>query len=284
MTTLIIGCGYLGRRVARQLLERGDRVVATTRDPDRLDDLARAGVEVVRLDVLDPATIAALPDADRTLYCVGFDRSAGVSIARVYVDGLRAVLEARGGRLGRLVYASSTGVYGGQDGGWVDEDSPVNPTTDSARACRDAEVLLGSSAIILRFAGLYGPGRIIRRDAIVRGEPIAGDPDRSLNMIQIDDAARAVLAAFDRGEPGRLYLVADDEPSPRSDYYRRVAEALGAPPPRFEPPAPGSPVAARDGSNKRISNRRMHTELRVDLRYPTIATGVPAALAAGADG
>lgn len=285
ITTLIVGCGYLGQRVGRILSDRGERVFGTTRRPEKAAELAVWGVEAVVADVLDPDSLAAFPEADRVLYCVGFDRSAGVPIRTVYVDGLRHALGRLIDRAGKLVYVGSTGVYGQDDGGWVDEDSPAHPRTESGRACLEAEtVVRGYKAegelplAVVRFSGLYGPGRIMRRESLLRGEPIVGDPTKYLNLIHIEDAAAAAVAALDRGKAGALYLASDDRPAPRSEFYALAAESLHAPPPRFEPPAPGSPAAGREESNKRVSNRRIRVELGLTLRYPDIRSGVPAAL------
>ncbi len=284
-TTLIFGCGYLGRRVARLLLDRGERVPGTARSQARCDELSRLGIEPLLADVLDPNTLDHLPEVDRALYCVGFDRSSGRPIRDVYVSGLGHALDRLAGRTSNLVYASSTGVYGDDDGGWVDEETPAGPRTESGRACLDGEGLVRAweaegprRASILRFAGLYGPGRVMRRDSLLRGEPVVGDPEKFLNLIHIDDAASAAVAALDRPDQGGLFLVGDDRPAPRREFYARVAESLGAPAPTFRPPTPGSPEAGREGSNKRVSNRRMHSELGIALRYPDLTTGVPAAL------
>ena len=289
--TLIFGCGYLGRRAARLLLTRGDHVFGTTRTPARGSELAALGIEPVLADVLDPSTLDGLPEVDAVLYCVGFDRSAGRPIPEVYVGGLSHALDRLAGRVGTLVHASSTGVYGGDHGDWVDETSPTDPRTESGRACLEGEGLVRDweangpgRATILRFSGLYGPGRVMRRDSLLRGEPVVGDPEKFLNLIHIDDAASASVAALDAAGTGALYLISDDRPSPRREFYARVAEALGAPPPRFRPPAPGSPESSREGSNKRVSNRRMHADLGVALRYPDIEAGVPAALLGDASG
>lgn len=279
--TLIFGCGYLGRRVATRLVGRGEAVFGTTRSAGRADELARLGIRPVVADVLDPASLGDLPAVDRVLYCVGFDRQAGRSIGEVYVEGLRNALDRLEGKAEAFVYASSTGVYGGDDGDWVDESSPPDPRTESGRACLDAERLIRgriATATVLRFAGLYGPDRVMRRDSLLRGEPVVGDPAKFLNLVQIDDAASAALAALDRPEAGDLFLVADDRPVPRSEFYGLVARTLGAPEPRFQAPGPGTPEAKREGSNKRVSNRRMREVLGVALAYPDITTGVPASL------
>lgn len=222
---------------------------------------------------------------DHALYCVGFDRTSGRPIRDVYVDGLGVALDRLRGRVSKLIYASSTGVYGGDDGGWVDEDSPTDPRTESGRACLDGEALVrrwgaesSGRAIILRFSGLYGPGRVMRRDAILRGESVVGDPEKFLNLIHIDDAASAVLAGFGHTGSRGLFLISDDRPTPRREFYGQVARSLGAPAPGFRSPSPGSPESSREGSNKRVSNRRMHSDLGLSLLYPDILTGVPAAI------
>src|SRR6185312_15863734 len=136
----------------------------------------------------------------------------------------------------------------------------------------------GASAVVLRFAGLYGPGRIVRRAILERGEPIPGDPEKFLNLVHIDDAAQAAALTLDADAPESIYLVADDRPVTRREYYSVAARVIGAPEPRFEPPRPGSPESARDATNKRVANRRMKGGLGVVLSYPDITTGLVAAL------
>ena len=286
-STLIFGCGYLGERVGKLLLAQGDRVYGTTRGAGRAETLASFGIEPFIVDVTEPDTWRDWPiRPDRVLYCVGFDRRAGHSIRQVYVDGLRRAL----GWLGRehpdcpLVYASSTGVYGGDDGAWVDESTPADPQTESGRACRDAErevTGLTRGSIILRYAGLYGPDRIMRRESLLRGEPVVGNPNKYLNFIQIDDAAAVAVAALDaaRADRHELFLAADGNPVVRSQFYAAVAELLHAPPPRFEPALPGSPAALREESNKRISNRKMLERWGNILQHPDIRSGLAASLA-----
>jgi len=287
VSLLVVGCGYLGRRVALMYVDRGEAVFGTTRSAEGASALGAIGVRPVVGDVLDASL--ALPAVDRVLYCVGYDRDAGASKRSVYVDGLRNVLERLPAGVSRLVYIGSTSVYGDGGGDWVDEATPAVPVTEAGRICLDAELALtdwadrsGVSTVVVRCSGLYGPGRIIRRALIERGEPIPGDPDRTLSLIHVDDAARAAAAALDAPWPGPLYLASDDRPIPRREYYRVVAAFLNAPPPTYVAPAPGSPEAARDVVDRRICNRRIKVELGLCLRYPDVTAGVPAAL--GAEG
>src|SRR5262249_53289182 len=180
----------------------------------------------------------------------------------------------------RFVYVSSTSVYGQTDGGWVDESSPTEPGDESGRIVLECERLLRErlpAAIILRFAGIYGPGRIIKRAALEKGEPLATDPDRRINLIHVEDGARTVVAGAERGQLGTTYNVADGRPVTRREYYTALAEFLGAPPPRFEPtPASGS---RQDRTDRRVSNRRLRDELGVELDYPDFKAGLKAAAA-----
>ncbi len=275
MTTLIIGCGYLGQRLGAFLLRDGGRVFGTVRTSVRAMQLDGLGIEPVIADVLQPDSLRGLPSADRVFYCVGFDRSAGAAMRTVYVDGLQNVLDHLPVSVKRIVYASSTGVYGQTSGEWVDEDSPTAPLHESGRFCLEAEGRVRNwaeshsrTAVVLRFAGLYGPGRIVRRAILERGEPIPGDPDKFLNLIHIDDAAQASAAALRADEPASIYVVADGRPVTRREYYSVAAAVLGAPEPRFELPRPGSPESTRDATNKRVANHRMKRGLGVRLSYP----------------
>ncbi|WP_169973247.1 SDR family oxidoreductase [Tautonia rosea] len=285
MSTLIIGCGYLGIRVARRMMAAGHRVFATTRSRDRAELLAREGMEPILADVLIPESLDDLPAVERALYCVGYDRSCGAPIDRVYVDGLRHTIGRLASRAKRLIYASSTGVYGDLGGDWVDEETPADPQTESGRACLRAEHLLTEFAklsmypvTILRYSGLYGPGRLMRREALRSGQPIAADPESYLNLVHIDDAASAAVLALRTPKPGPRYLVSDDRPVLRREFYELLAEALGGPAPTFTEASGDGPI--RGNASKRISNHRIKSELGWTLDFPDVTTGIPASLAA----
>ncbi len=281
MRTLIAGCGYLGRCVGQRLVARGETVFGLVRTAQSAAVLSAAGITGIQADVTNPATLIDLPDVDRILYCVGFDRAAGPSLCAVYVDGLSHFLTHLGGFAGRFVYVSSTGVYGQDDGSWVDESSPTEPVSASGRVCLEAEGLLPGHAVVLRLAGLYGPGRVLRCAGLARGEPISGDPAHWLNLIQRDDAARFCVAALDHPSPESLYLVADDRPVTRREFYEHAAAILDAPPVRFPTEVDSlAPRHRRDRSNKRVRNQRIRTVFALDLLYPDITTGLRAALLA----
>jgi nucleoside-diphosphate-sugar epimerase len=277
---LIIGCGYLGRRVAEGWRAQGHRVFATTRNAHRAAEWRQGGLEPLVCDVLDPTGLRQLPKAACVLYSVGFDRNAGSPMREVYVTGLANVLAALPAR-GRFLYVSSTGVYGQRGGEEVDETAATEPAEEAGRVVLAAESLVRRQlpgAVILRLAGIYGPGRLLRRQAVEAGEPLEGDPDSWLNLIHVEDGAAAVLAAEPRARPGEIYNVCDDGPVRRLDFYRLLARVLGAPEPCFVPsPDASSPESER--ANRRVSNRKMCRELKVMLRYPSYAEGLPASLA-----
>jgi nucleoside-diphosphate-sugar epimerase len=267
---LVVGCGYLGRRVAARWVAAGRRVAALTRR--NAAALAALGVEPVVGDVTDPTTLR-LPAASTVLYAVGLDRGAGKTMREVYVNGLAHVLGTLPSA-GRFVYVSSTGVYGQTDGGWVDEQSETAPLEESGKVVLEAERLLRArrpDAIVLRFAGIYGPDRLLRKQPLLKGEPLVGDAEKWLNLIHAEDGADVVLAAEAYGTPGETYLVCDDEPVTRRAFYTHLAALLGAPPARFEP-AP-SPVAE---SNRRVANRKARASLSWVPRFPNYRAGLAA--------
>ncbi len=328
MRKLIIGCGYLGERVAREWKGLGDDVCVLTRSAEHARRFETLGLTPIVGDVLQANSLKQLPYVDTVLYAVGFDRNSGQSKRAVSVDGLRNVLSLIASRCRRLIHISSTSVYEQNDGSFVDEASPTEPIEESGRICLEAESVVWrfferaliplprgeggrrpgegvgvvedcvenrhqpliesltlalsqgergpdkkSAAIVLRLAGLYGPGRFLTRiEQLQRGEPLSGNPAAWLNLIHVDDAVQAVLAAEQRGHCGETYLVCDDRPLPRIEYYSALAARVGAPPPRFAELAADAPE--RQQLNKRCVNRRLREELDMRLQYPTVSEGL----------
>jgi nucleoside-diphosphate-sugar epimerase len=287
MSRLIFGCGYLGERVARCWREAGEAVTVVTRNTERAAEFQRHGYAAVVADVTQPPSLIKLPPAETMLFAVGYDRSAAGSIGDVYAGGVKNVLAALPSTASRVIYISSTGVYGNAGGDWIDELTPPDPQRDGGRASLAAEQVLalhpiGKDSIILRLAGIYGPGRVPFLDLLRAGEPIPAATEGHLNLIHVDDAAAAVVAAdhlprFDDGP--RIYCVSDGHPVQRGEYYREVARRIGAPEPRFVAPDPHSPRAARAASDRRVRNERMLTDLGVKLAYPDYRAGLAAILA-----
>lgn len=276
---LIVGCGYLGRRVAARWREAGDDVFALTRSAERADEFRSSGITPVMGDVMQADSIAFPDDVDTCLYAIGLDRSSGFSQRDVYVNGLAGVLGNPTYRPRRLIWISSTSVYGQEAGETIDETSPTEPERDNGKVCLEAERLVldfakqssGCTANVLRLSGIYGPNRLIARVAALKSaETMTGRGDAWLNLIHVDDAAGAVLACETKGSPGATYLISDDRPILRREFYGLVAGLEGAPLPTFTETT--GPIG------KRCNNSKAKRELGWSLRYPTIITGVPHSL------
>ena len=157
----------------------------------------------------------------------------------------------------------------------------ATPSTESGLICLDAEGVVRSffptgagRATILRFSGIYGPGRLLRRiESIRAAEPIEGNPEAYLNLIHVDDGARFIDELSGHGGCKPTYLVTDNRPIRRREYYTRLAALVGGPPPIFQ-----QSDSDRAGLNKRCSNARLRQELGDLLQFPSIEIGLPAAI------
>lgn len=281
MKKLILGCGYLGRRVAQAWLAGGQEVLALTRSSQRAGEFAASGIRPLVGDVTSSLDLSDCDDIDTVLFAVGFDRAAGKGIHDVYVEGIRRTLDQLPMLPRRFIYISSTGVFAQNDGQWVDENSACEPVREGGRACLAAEDLLrqhaiGQRAIILRLAGIYGPGRLPKLQDVIAGKPVASAPDGYLNLIHVDDAVQVVLAAEEQLSPPELLLVSDGHPVLRNEYYGELARLTNSPPPRFEPALAEAASAARGTTDKRIDSARLRERLRMTYRFPSYVEGLGA--------
>jgi len=282
MTKLIVGCGYLGERVARRWHEAGHEVCVVTRSHERAEHFRRQAYAAIVADVTRPNSLTNLPAAETVLFAVGYDRASGESIEQVYAGGLRSVLAALPKVTGRMIYISTTGVYGDARSGWVDEDTPPDPQRDGGRASLAAERVLAASpfasrGVVLRLAGIYGPGRVPFLDQLRAGEPIPTVSAGHLNLIHVEDAAAVVVAA-ELYRKRLTYCVSDGHPVMRGEYYAEVARLIGAPPPTFVKPDLNSPRALRAEADRRVRNTRMLAELGVRLAFADYRAGLAAIL------
>jgi nucleoside-diphosphate-sugar epimerase len=233
-------------------------------------------------DLTDPPSLRNLPAAGTVLYAVGHDPRASSSRRDLHVVGFKTLLDALGESRRRLIFVSTTGVYGQSDGEWVDEDSACAPASESGRVYLEAERMLlahrlGARAIILRLAGIYGPGRLPQKSRLAAGKPLPGTGH--LNLIHVDDAAQVALDAEVQGVPPRTFCVSDGHPVVRGDYYAELARLWKLPPPLLAPVA-HQPSSNRGSTDKRIDNQRMLRELQTKLRYPDYRQGLAAVFAA----
>lgn len=279
---LVFGCGYLGIRVAARSLCAGHVVWATTRRPQRLKPLRAAGIEPLIADWNDRRTLERLPEVDRVVIAVSYDRNSPYSRVESQVGGLRRLLSVLPEKTD-ICYISTTGVYHQQGGLWVDETSPTRPLSAGGKAHLQGESLLRkcrgeSKWTILRLAGIYGPGRVPRAADVIAGREIASPAEAFLNLIHVDDAAAAINACW-QSSRRRLYVIADDQPVSRGDFYREIAHQCSAPEPIFVPPPQGADASQRGLSDKRVWNRRMRRDLVPRLRFPSYREGLRDVLA-----
>ena len=280
---LIIGCGYLGGRVAAHWRETIREVFALTRSTKTATQFSQHGWNPIIGDITKPESIVPFPEVDTVLLSVGFDRRAGYDIHTAFVGGIKNAIAKLPSTISRLIYISSTGVYSQSNGEWVDEESICEPQRPGGVACLEAERFLQQSEfsdrlVILRLAGIYGPERIPRIASIQKGEPITSPRHGYINLIHVDDAVQAVVAASQYEGMPAMFVIGDDEPVIRSDYFGFVAEKLNAPPVSFTEPEADSHVVSRAMADKRIRNSRMRMELGIDLKYPTYREGITAIL------
>lgn len=240
-TVLIVGCGYLGTRLAQLLLAQGVTVYGTTRSEHKARQLATLGIRPLLLSVTQPLTYASLSpaliaDGLDVYYMVPPGRIDGSPSTRQTVLGGTAhmVRALKHTRVRRAIYVSSTAVYGQSEGQQVNADTPVEPASERAQLMRQGEQLwldAEDSYRVLRLSGLYGPGRVIGLKAVREQAPLIGDPDALLNLIHVDDAVSLLLAMTHNGTAGRIELGSDGHPVKRIEYYTHLAEMLGVPPP-----------------------------------------------------
>lgn len=279
MTILLAGCGDLGTEAGLRFAALGHRVVGWRRSPEKLP----AAIEGVSAD-LTSADLPAIPaDTTAVVVAVAADSPTEAAYRAAYVDGLSHVLDAMardGVTPRRVLFVSSTAVYGDAGGGWVDESTTPAPGGFSGRIIREAEDLLlsrlrgsQSAPIILRLGGIYGPGRTRLIDQVRDGAAVIPDEPRYTNRIHRDDAAAAIVHLTTMETmPEPAYLGVDSDPADMGDVLRFLAAEMGYP----EPPV--GPAGAARGGNKRVSNALLRGT-GFTFAYPSFREGYREVLA-----
>ena len=285
MRALVIGTGYVGLPLGRELVRLRHEVFGLRRSSTASDELETAGIKPLFADITKPEQLQNLPrDFDWVVNCVASSGGDAVEYRRVYLEGMRNVIDwlAPEGRrktgAPRFVYTSSTSVYGQSDGSTVDESSPTEPAAETARVLLQTEQFLLHSAsqrnfaaMILRVAGIYGPDRGYWFKQFMAGEArLEGQGERILNMIHRDDVVGCIIAALERGRPGNIYNAVDDEPVSQFDFFSWLANLLHKPMPAR---AVEKTTRKRGATNKTVLNRKLKTQLGYHLKYPTFRDG-----------
>jgi len=291
LSCLIVGCGYVGSRLARRELARRP-LLALVRSGRSETDLHSAGVRTLRVD------LDAAPDsAQQPALAAATDHSAVVYLApppdRGTTDPRLATFLAQieGATPAVFVYISTTGVYGDAGGALVDEFTPVAPSNDRSRRRVAAESTVqawctarGVRWVILRVPGIYGPNRL-PLERLRRREPALREEDAGPgNRIHVDDLVAAIVAAVDRPSVRGVFNVTDGDYASTTAYLQLTAAVAG-----LEPPPLVSKAAARATipagmlsfllESRRVDNRRMLADLGLQLQYPTLQSGVLASFA-----
>lgn len=276
MRRLIVGCGALGSDVARRLVARGDEVFGLRRGERELP----RGVVPLTGDVTRPASLALPANLDDVVYAISASERTDDGYRTAYADGIANVigaLEPSGSAAARLLFVSSTGVYGQTDGEWVDEESETEPAYFTGKRMLEAEAHVlanGRGSCCLRLGGIYGAERHALVRSVLEGRATyAAAHDQWTNRIHDVDAARAIEHALCLDERPGVMNVVDADPAPRRNVLRWIAELGDAP----------APVAVHDWNprpgftSKRVSSRRL-TASGFRFEYPDYRSGYRAVM------
>ena len=282
-SVLIVGCGDIGRRVAARWQDVP--VTGLVSSAASAEQLQTTGITPLRANLDDPASLKDLPLKNALVFYFAPPPATGTTDPRM--GHFLAAMDPAN-LPSRVVYISTSGVYGDRAGEVVTEDTPPNPQVDRAKRRYDAEQQLrrfgqeyGVAIVILRVGGIYGPGRLPRKRLEDRIPIIHEHLAPSTNRIHAEDLAQICVAAAQRGRADTVYNVSDGTDSNMTEYFNTVADFLKLP----RPPTIDWDEAERSLStgmlsylkeSRRMDNRRMLEELEVELKYPTLEAGLAA--------
>jgi nucleoside-diphosphate-sugar epimerase len=284
MPELIFGCGYLGQQLAAHLLKRQRDSLGLVRTAASINQLRNLGVAALQVD-LDSSVLPELPLQDATLfYFVPPPRSGDIDTR---VRRLISEFKHQGDPK-KVVYLSTTGVYGDCKGEWVTEEHAVNPIIPRAKRRWDAESSFqewrtnrGRELVVLRVAGIYGPGKLPLERLRKNLPLVRAEESPWTNRIHIEDLVHICAAAMERGRDGAVYNVSDGSPGAMIDYFTLIADLAGLP----KPPAISLAQAEEKLSagmlsymqeSRRVDSSKLKDELGVSLIYPSMELGLPA--------
>src|SRR5438270_3809289 len=260
---VIAGCGYVGSAAARLLAEKGWEVIGWTRTGQSAERVGENAISFCAVDITDLETVRRNSfAADVVVHCAS---SGADSYLHVYRDGVANLVACFPNA--RIIFTSSTSVYPQRDGSSVTEESTAEPDSENAQVLRQAEkIVLANDGIVLRVAGIYGPGRSFLLHSVMNGTGVIAD--RFVNQVHRDDVASAIsfLAHSRAVDPPRIFNVVDDTPAPRAEILDWLSARLGL-------PLSSSPAKPQRGrSNKRVSNAKLR-DLGWVPAYPSYREG-----------
>lgn len=280
---VIMGCGYVGKRIGKLALQQGSEVWALVRKPEKGTELEQSGFRVLCGNLDEPDRLPELPTKDAVVHYLVPPIGGGSIDPRVRIF---AASIAPGNEPRKIVYMSTSGVYGDCRGEVVTEETAVNARTSRARRRLDAEEHLLSwgrernvPVVILRVSGIYGPERV-PVPQIESGNPVIREDESPMtNRIHVEDLAAVCMAAAARGEAGEIVNVSDGNCTTMTSYFNAVADEFGLmrPPQVSMEQAPRlmNPLILSYFSESRcLDNTKMMRRLGVTLRYPTLEQGL----------
>ncbi len=271
---LIAGCGFVGTQLAYDLRADGHDVYGLARSCPSLP----AGAQWVAADLTVPESLTHLPEVDYVVFAASAGESSDARYLAVYVTGLGNLLAAlRKQPVKRLCFVSSTAVYHQSDGSWVDESSPTEPvhfsglrTLEAERVAREAAI----PAVVLRCAGIYGPGRTRLIDSVRNGTASwTSGPPRYTNRIHRDDVAGALRHLLFHPAPAPVYVGVDEAPAPERDVYAFLADLLHV----SLAPGERTESSPRTAGNKRCDGSLLRAT-GYQFRFPSYREGYKAML------
>ncbi|HEU5245475.1 MAG TPA: NAD-dependent epimerase/dehydratase family protein [Candidatus Udaeobacter sp.] len=274
---LIAGCGYVGQATADLFHAAGWDVEGWTASEKSAAALSAKPYPIRQINISNCDQVAQRPGTfDVVVHCAS-SRGGGVeSYRQIYLNGTRNLLD----RFEKMLFTSSTSVYGQRDGSWVTEESETKPARETGRVLLETEKLvLDRGGTVARLAGIYGPGRSALLSKFLGGTAVI-DPenDRFVNQVHRDDIASAFfLLVSQEWQRGQIYNVVDDQPMLQSDCYRWLAQRLHRPMPPIGKP---KGQRKRGDSNKRVSNAKLR-RLSWTLQYPTFADAMEKSILPG---
>lgn len=276
---LIAGCGYVGTHLASRLIKEGHEVWGMRRHVERLPQ----EIHPVGADVRDEKSLRDLPeelrDLDAVVYAVSAPSHDDEGYEAAYVTGPRNLIEALDAQdmvPQRFLYTSSTGVYGQTDGSWVDESSPTSSDSFVGHRLLEGEAMaraIPCQSCVVRFGGIYGPGRTRLLDQVRSGEAFLVDGELTYgNRLHVDDCAGVLDHLIQAVEIDGLYLGVDSQPAERDEVLRWLADQLEVDAPRVIPRDEAPELTRRRGAGKRCKNSRL-IDSGYRFQYPTYREG-----------
>ncbi|MBV8214792.1 MAG: NAD-dependent epimerase/dehydratase family protein [Verrucomicrobia bacterium] len=269
-SVLVIGCGYVGAQLLRELNRAGCKATGITLSEPSADALRREGLDVVAADLrTSDLRVLTVDNPSTIIHCASSGKGGLAAYREIFLKTIRRLIEETS--FEHLIFTSSTSVYTQTDGSMVTETAPAKPERETGKILRETEELvLAHDGAVLRLAGIYGPGRCVPLEKLLSGEAvIEGDGERIINSIHRDDAVSALYLATRQRWQG-IFNVADTTPMTQLEWFQWVCPQVGRPLPRF---APRDLDRKRAWTSKRVSSAKLRS-LGWTPRYPSFREGV----------